>query len=260
MNPINKQQFIAITQEVIKLLEGGYFHPDMFLDGRLSNQFYPMYSKSGETMFGLDRFAGHDLFYKEKRQGTDVRDDLEFIYNGTYTFKNLESAEFWGILDDVNARKFWKWNYFGGDKRERLSVLAALIIYPEFIRLSNTFFTAKTLSIVSKSPELIFNFSYAVWNGAGFFKYYAARINDAVKSGITDPKQLNEIVINTRINGPLYKLPRSGKIMRDYFASPEFEKLQTATGQIKPTGALTMILGLTGLAYIYNRLKRKKTT
>jgi hypothetical protein len=259
MKEINKDQFITITREVIRLLEGGYFHPNMFLDGRLSNEFYPMYSKSGETMFGLDRYAGHDLYYIEKRIGTDVRDDLEYIYNGSYTFKNQDSADFWGYLDKINARKNWKWNYTGGEKRERLTYLAASIIYPEFKKLSGIYFIPKAYDIVMGSPELVFNFSYAVWNGAGFFKYYASRLNDAIKSGITDPKQLSDLIINIRTNGPVYKLPRSGRIMRDYFKSPEFDKLKAATGEIKPVGALGMVLGLTGLLYVYNRLKGKKT-
>lgn len=260
MKTINKDAFITITMEVIRLLEGGYFHPDMFLDGRLSNQFYPIYSKSGETLFGLDRFAGHGLYYVEKRKGNDVRDDLEYIYNGSYTYKNPESAEFWGYLDSVNARKLWKWNYKGGDKKERLTYLAGSIIYEEFKRLSSLFFTAKGYEAVMKSPELIFNFSYAVWNGSGFFKYYATKLNEAIKNGVTDPKKLSDLIIDARINGDIYKLPRSGKIMRDYFNSPEFDKIKTATGAIRPVGALSMVLGLTGLLYVYNRLKGKKNS
>ena len=260
MKTINKEAFITITKEVIRLLEGGYFHPDMFIDGRLSNQYYPIYAKSGETLFGLDRYAGHNLYYNEKRLGTDVRDDLQYIYNGSYTFKNSESAEFWGYLDQVNARKLWKWNYKGGDRQERLTYLASAIIYDEFKKLSSVYFTAPAFAIVMKSPELVFNFSYSVWNGAGFFKYYAARLNDAVKAGTSDPKSLSELIINTRINGPYYKLPRSGEIMRKYFASPEFDKIKAATGAIKPVGALATVLGLTGMYYVYNRLKGKKTS
>lgn len=258
MTIINKQAFSTITKEVIRLLEGGYYHPDMFLDGRLSNQYYPIYAKSGETLFGLDRFAGHDLFYKDKRRGTDVRDDLQYIYNNTYDYKNPESAEFWGYIDQVNARKNWKWNYKGGDKQERLTYLASSIIYEEFKKLSRIYFTSASLPIVMKSPELVFNFSYAVWNGAGFFKYYASRLNDAVKSGKTNPNVLSDLIINTRINGPFYKLPRSGEIMRKYFSSGDFDKIKAATGQIKPVGALGMVLGLTGLLYVYNRVKGKK--
>jgi len=111
-----------------------------------------------------------------------------------------------------------------------------------------------------KSPELIFNFSYAVWNGSGFFKYYATKLNEAIKNGVTDPKKLSDLIIDARINGDIYKLPRSGKIMRDYFNSPEFDKIKTATGAIRPVGALSMVLGLTGLLYVYNRLKGKKNS
>ena len=63
------------TKLVIDQLEGGYFNPAWHNVGD------PRYSTSGETMFGLDRHAGFDLFYKGKRKASNVRDNLKFINN-----------------------------------------------------------------------------------------------------------------------------------------------------------------------------------
>ena len=58
-NEPDKDKFLKVTSEVIKRLEGGYFHPDM----RTKNpDKFGAYHRSGETMYGLDRHAGHDLF------------------------------------------------------------------------------------------------------------------------------------------------------------------------------------------------------
>lgn len=250
--------FVLMTKEVIRLFEGGYYHPDMFLDGRIDQKYYGTYENSGETMFGLDRYAGHGLYYSTPKKGRNVRDDLQYIYGNYYTYKTNESKQFWTYLDNVDARNKWKWGYRGGNEEERLSNLAAAIIYPEYLDLIDRFFNTKAKQIVLNSPELTFNFAYAVWNGSKFFQIYAGDVNKAVDAGVTDPLKLNDIVLNRRINGPTWKLPRTGKIMRDYFKSPEFDKLKQSTGTIAPVGGLGLFLGGLGLYWIIKKMKRKK--
>jgi hypothetical protein len=48
-------KFDKITSLVIDKLEGGYYHPNMLIDGRVKDI---RYSGSGETMFGIDRLKG----------------------------------------------------------------------------------------------------------------------------------------------------------------------------------------------------------
>ena len=69
----DKSAFKKAVQIIIDKLEGGYFHPNMYVNnpGRFS-----MYGKSGETLYGLDRHAGHDLFYSSKRKEADPVKDL----------------------------------------------------------------------------------------------------------------------------------------------------------------------------------------
>ena len=75
--------FEQATAAVIINLEGGYYHPDMLIDGRVKDS---RYGTSGETMYGLDRKAG----------GPPV--------NSCGPCK-----QFWSILDSVGARKNWRW-------------------------------------------------------------------------------------------------------------------------------------------------------
>jgi len=55
-----------LTYGIIRDLEGGYFHPYMLVDGRIPSKGSSLYRTSGETYGGLDRHAGHDLFYRSQ--------------------------------------------------------------------------------------------------------------------------------------------------------------------------------------------------
>ncbi len=171
--------FENILQLVISKLEGGYFHRDMLTDGRLKDP-NGLYSAgegrkdSGETMFGIDRVNGAPSLSK-----------------------SIYWNQFWKIIDEANARKLWKWNYKGGNLEEKLTALAAKIMLPEFNKLSKSYLTSKALNIVFASQPLAFHFAYATWNGAGFFKSFASKINDAVTKGIKEDG-LIEIAKNSR--------------------------------------------------------------
>jgi len=166
--------FVKITQLVIDKLEGGYYHPDMLKDGRVKDS---RYSSSGETLYGIDRKAGGSL-------------------NTTEAGK-----KFWKIVDDSNARKNWKWNYMPtGEMKDKLQRLAAEIIYPEYVRNSKNYLSEKARKLVESDDRLKLNFIYATWNGEGWFKSFASKINDAVESGVQDTDKLTDIAINARIN------------------------------------------------------------
>lgn len=223
---INPDLFKKITKLVIDKLEGGYFHPDMFTDGRLNPKYYTIYSKSGETMLGLDRFAGFSLFYSGERNTNDIEVFIYKVKNGRYNYKNEASKKFWTIIDNSKASKLWSWNYKGGSNYNQLSDLAAEIMLPVFNNYADKYLTDPARDIVFNTPELLFNFSYASWNGPAFFQYYADSVNNAIDQGIKNPARLSDIALDRRINGPNYKLPRSGKIMQDLFKSAEWADLK----------------------------------
>jgi hypothetical protein len=165
--------FDEMVKKVIDNLEGGYYHPDMLKDGRIKDG---RYGKSGETMFGIDRKAGGDI--------------------------NTTPAgnEFWSIIDDVDARYNWKWNYMGGPLESKLKSIVPKMIKPLFDKNSNIYLTPESREIVNSNPGLLFNFIYATWNGSGWFKKFATEINKKVEYGITDPEELLKAAIDIRKN------------------------------------------------------------
>jgi hypothetical protein len=216
---MNIDKFRTVTISVIDLLEGGYFHPDMFNDDRVSTQFEEIYSKSGETMFGLDRFAGHDLFYSTKRKTSDREQNQQFIDANVYVYKNAAARQFWEIIDNAGARKKWKFNFRGGKDQKTLETLTADILYPVFIRLFTKYLSKASQNIVENSPTLLFHFCYAVWNGEGFFKYYANIINSAVRNGITNAEDLTKLINDARLNSRFITIRNTGQKILNFFKS-----------------------------------------
>lgn len=205
---VDQDYFNKITGVVIDKLEGGYLHPDMKLP--------PAFNLSGETMFGLDRFAGHGLYYSTPRIGKTPKSDLKYIYNGSYKYKTKEAQEFWETIDKANARKNWYHGYLGGNLNAKLKELAGKIIYPYFIQFSDRYFDEKTKQIVFKDPKLTFLFSYSVWNGEGYFKKFANKLDEAVKSGITNPEKLKNIILDYRVNYPNNLISQGGRIIKKF--------------------------------------------
>lgn len=164
--------FDKIVEDVINNLEGGYYHPDMLSDGRLKGSGM---GDSGETMFGMDRKHGKDFA------------------------KTPAGVEFWGLIDDADARNNWKWNYKGGSLEPRLKKLVADMIKPVYDSLSKRYLSKEAQELVKNNPKLTFNFAYATWNGPGWFQKFAKKVNEAVKDGVTDPEELAKVAIDARL-------------------------------------------------------------
>ncbi len=164
--------FNRIIDIVVDNLEGGYYHPDMLKDGRVKDS---RYGASGETMFGMDRKAGN-------------------------TERTQAGREFWALIDAENAREKWPWNYMGGSLAPQLKAKVAEIMKPNFEDYLGRYMAEDARKIVMSDVGLTFNFAYAVWNGPGWFQRFARVINEKVASGITDPKELLKIAVDTRKN------------------------------------------------------------
>lgn len=165
--------FRDFTEFTINNMEGGYYHPNMLLDGRVTDQ---RYATSGETMFGIDRRNGGNINTSES------------------------GIKFWTLIDNANAKDEWRWNYYGGNLKEQLIDLVAEIMQPLYMYFANKYLTTESINIMNKDNRLVFHFVYATWNGAWWFRYFAGIFNKAVASGIKDTNQLTDIVVNSRIN------------------------------------------------------------
>jgi len=184
-----------IAATVINKLEGGYYHPNMMAKDPSR---FKDYGFSGETLFGLDRHAGHDLFYKTKRKVSDVRDNLKHIEAGEYEWASPEAKEFWTTVDSMGAKDKWEWNSKGGANEARLVDLASGIIAKQWDVLSQRYLSNEALAIIKKDGRLLFNFVYAVWNGSSWFKKWAEAINEKVKAGEKNPDALLQFIVGLR--------------------------------------------------------------
>jgi hypothetical protein len=175
---VSPGSFEEITDKVISALEGGYYHPNMN-KGAMGN--------SGETMMGIDR-----------RHGGDINTSPDGI-------------EFWKIIDDAEASSNWKHNYMGGTLEPKLRSLVDKMMKPFFLKNMNNYLSPEARKIVESNPNLMFHFVYSTWNGPGWFRKFATKINDAVKKGITDPNKLIEIAIRSRIDSGNSIIAQGGK-------------------------------------------------
>jgi len=188
----NNPNFVDVTKKVIEKLEGGYFHPDMLLDGRIKDK---RYKGSGETMFGIDRRTGGKI-------------------NSSPAGK-----KFWKLIDNADARNKWSWNYFGGSLKNTLTPLVAEMMKPQYDNYVNKYLTKKAADIVNNDNKLLFNFIYATWNGPGWFQKFAKPINDAVQSGIVDVKKLRRIALDSRKNDNNSLIAQGGNKIENIFNS-----------------------------------------
>ena len=155
---VTMQRFVKLTQLVIDGLESGYYHPNMKAKYSLNNQ--RKLGDSGETLFGLDR-----------KHGTNPL--------ATYP----EWNEFWSLVDAAGASYKWAHYYIPqGDLGVKLKELAAKIMYRWFSALSKKYISKNAAAVIADDDRLILHFSYASWNGEGWFRRYAIALNAAVKN------------------------------------------------------------------------------
>lgn len=154
---VSKQKFITLTNVVIDNFEGGYYHPSMLRNFKPSDQ--AKLRSSGETLFGLDRKAGAQLD------------------------KYPEWKKFWSRVDAERSANpgAWKYQYRGGQAGPALKDQAAAIMYQWFTALVNKYITVGASNAIDNDDRLVIHFSYASWNGEGWFKKFAVALNTAIQ-------------------------------------------------------------------------------
>jgi hypothetical protein len=170
-------RWMDITKKIIDNFEGGYWN---YWECK-NHPWHSMYSKSGETLFGLDRKAG-----KIENLGPD-------------------GQEFFRVIDDEKKKlgmsnfcKKWTYNYRGGDLENRLKTLASKIMYNEYKKnMSNYVKDPETKKRIEGNDGLLFHMAYATWNGPGYFQKFAKTLDRAVKEGKSD-QELLQIAKNNR--------------------------------------------------------------
>jgi hypothetical protein len=180
--------FMDITKKVIENFEGGYWNP-----------FCPSHPKGGmgrstETLFGLDRYNGNIESTSEGKEFFRIIDDEKRAMGATSSGSG--SGMRWSNMD--RFCKKWKWNSRGGNKEQKLKELASSIMKKRFDSHMSSFVKdPKTRQKIMNNDGLLIHMSYATWNGSGFFKKFADKLQQGVKQGMTD-KQLIDLAVQSR--------------------------------------------------------------
>ncbi len=183
-------KWMKVTKKVIDKFEGGYWNGANASNsktsklGICSNHPNGSMQSSTETMFGLDRYNGN----------------IEKTADGKEFFRIIDSQK-----KELGMDKFcrkWRWLYRGGDLEDRLKTLAAKIMKHSYDRNANNYFSPELRKRVENNDRLLMHFSYASWNGPGFFQQFAKSLNNAVKEGKSDKELLRQAIAdrkNTRL-------------------------------------------------------------
>ena len=155
---LTEDKFVKITQYVIDGIEGGYYHPSM--KKNFSKKDQRILGDSGETMYGLDRKHGVALA------------------------KYQEWEEFWNLIDEgkQNASQLFYYNNKSVPYYTKLKELAAKIMYQWFRYLAGKYILISSMDEIAADDRLILHFSYASWNGEGWFRRFANALNVAVQN------------------------------------------------------------------------------
>jgi hypothetical protein len=253
---MNEAIFDYVTGVVIDKLEGGYFHPDM----RTANPSkFGAYHRSGETMFGLDRHAGHSLYYSTPRKSSDVLSNLKYIYDGSYQYKTPDAKEFWTTIDKANARKNWKWLYRGGDLSPKLKKLTGGIMLPHYTFLANKYLSQKSREIVESDPRLLFHFIYACWNGSGWFQKFATKFNNAVASGVVNKNSLVDVAVKSRTQSGNSLIAQGGRkieaFIKDFYVPTNLQSESSSSSGKTLINGLLIGIGLMASYVLYAKYK-----
>lgn len=202
-----------ITQLVIDHVEGGYYHPDMLKNFKPSDQ--AILRASGETLFGLDRKAGSQLKMFP------------------------EWATFWATIDaDRKVNPNWKYKYRGGKLEYRLKELASTIMFKWFNYLAKKYILVGSMDEIADDPRLLAHFSYASWNGEGWFERYAKALNNAIAKYPGNKEMIfqeafkarSQAVSYVKVSGKDIKVPVPNRAIRQQAVNmkPIFNKLAAA--------------------------------
>jgi hypothetical protein len=190
---VTLEKFEPMTIVVIDNFEGGYYHPDMKRNFKPSDQ--KKLGDSGETMFGEDRKHGSQLS------------------------KYPEWKEFWGLVDADRVKNpgLWKYQYRGGKLEGQLKKLTAAIMYKWFRYLAGKYILISSMDEIANDNRLMIHFSYASWNGEGWFERYAKALNVAIKQYEGDKEMIFKTAIKARTESSNPVIRQQGNKMMNLF-------------------------------------------
>jgi hypothetical protein len=182
-------------------------------------------------MYGLDRKAGAGLS----------------VYQGYATF--------WNRIDTIGAKDKWSWGYMGGQYAPELKQLASKIMYQAYKDYYNKYLSKESQAIVDSDPRLIFNFSYATWNGSGWFQRFAKAFNEEVAKGQRNRDKLVDLVVRRRTGSGNSLIAQSGRKIQSFINELKSLARRTTSSRESIIAIALVSIGLS--IFIYQVIKKK---
>jgi hypothetical protein len=195
----------TLVQAIVDNLEGGYYHPVHAYDSstkQLKSSF-SVYKNSGETLYGIDRYAGNTEGLRQGPKndtGVDFWNAVDAIsgYGKYKTVSRDKPTKDWNISkypkNDPKKEVGWSWNYMpkksdkGYDTLQKNLQKYITSQYDSFFK--SHFGNHPVGKLVESDGRLKFMYYRATWNGVGFFQKYANNLKAKYDSGIRDINKL----------------------------------------------------------------------
>jgi hypothetical protein len=191
----------TLVQAIVDNLEGGYYHPVHAYNSKtkqILNNFTD-YKNSGETLYGIDRYAGNTEGLREGPKndtGIDFWNAVDAIsgYGGYKTSARTKPTGKWDINSKPKLKGGWDWNHFPKKSEKGYDTLQKNLQkyitdqYNSFFKLY--FGNHPVGKLVESDGRLKFMYYRATWNGVGFFQKYAKKLKEKYDSGVKDINKL----------------------------------------------------------------------
>lgn len=215
-----------IVQAIVDNLEGGYYHPTHAFSFSQTDR--NTYKNSGETLYGLDRYAGNN---EGIRKGPKNQSGIDFwaavdIISGNGSYKNTSrtvNTGQWDIKKYPKKSGIWSWNYMPKKSEsgyDNLQKHLTKYITNSYNSLFNKYLAGHPVGqLVQNDGRLKFMYYRATWNGSSFFQKYASNLKAVYDKGEKNIDNLICADLTFRYNtkAPAFK-PGVSKIsfMMDY--------------------------------------------
>ena len=163
-----------LTSMMFEFVEGGYYHPvhgcvDFSADNKA------LYGSSGETMWGLDRYAGQT---EKSDAGAAIWKELDKLtgYGSYGAYARKTPTGKWDIKKYPKVAGGWKWCHVPPGKSSKkiydAAVDYAIGNYRSYLKLN---FKGKSdiVDLINSDNRMTFAWLRATWNGPGHFEKFA---------------------------------------------------------------------------------------
>jgi hypothetical protein len=195
----------TLVQVIVDYLEGGYYHPVHAYDSKTKQikSSFSIYKNSGETLYGIDRYAGNTEGLREGPKndtGVDFWKAVDAIsgYGKYKTISRDKPTKDWEInkypKNDPKKEVGWSWNYMPKKSDKGYDTLQKNLqkyITSQYNSFFKSYFGNHPVGkLVESDGRLKFMYYRATWNGVGFFQKYASNLKAKYDSGIKDINKL----------------------------------------------------------------------